>query len=420
MHISETEILEHRKELISATLRSVFALTIGCWLSFGNAEARPLKTSHIETNCLRVMNQTLELYTKELSGESELLDRRLQLSESERWLPKSPQLRTRFERSVLTSGLALSKPRLGLRWAMPSFGGPKNSALALFEVDRLVDRWREAREANIMIDAAMRHLNFRERWLVWAKEEGLAQIAQEELSRAKILFEAGSLTQSQLRRAELRQERVMLKSQTSRKHLRRAVSEMSENAHHIVFDLRASPLKDQCIQSFELPELGIEQTKRPPSIAELSIITQLRLDATEAQSFSGRWIDFVELSYDDNQGDQRLIAEFGFDLPWGNRSLEKNEISMDRRLRKLFSLKAELDRSLKALWASLSEDERGASVPLPYPPSLEDSKLIDLLERAEALELWSLQWLARLEREKLILEWLKLHYHSLKIYVSRE
>ena len=134
------------------------------------------------------------------------------------------------------------------------------------------------------------------------------------------------------------------------------------------------------------------------------LLFELHQRRTEHVRRRGRWVDFVEVSYDEQGGDTRWIAEVGVDLVPLDSSTSSERLRLNQLRATLRELNDVASRDESKLRAQLSLPQTyRAPQPALTQPELTQVPTLDLYELE--VNLWRRRWLHRLSIERILLQW---------------
>lgn len=331
-----------------------------------------------------------------------------------RWMPRSPQLRGRVNQDQRDDEPTSWSGRIGARLYLPAFtvDPPEVRALSI-SLSELPRAWLTARQRRERSQVIETHLLAREAWVSFRSAQESAEIERRRAQISTSLERAGALPSRSARRTALREA-------LAHESLARAESRWvgaSSLVYQITHSQRGAqqrdsasashPLKSACL-SRPTDQKSWDQLKRRAralTVSEAEILLEINQRGTDQARRSGRWFDFIELSYDQRGRDVRWIAEVGVDLiPLDPRDAEESL--------KLHQLRAELrergdeaGRVESSLLAQLELMRELALPPLEITrPKLD--KLIDLELYELEVKLWESRWLRYLSSERTLAQWI--------------
>ena len=355
-------------------------------------------------NLSQVQRENIEA----IESSSELIDAELNVLKQARWLPQAPQLRARTSRGL--EGDDIWRGRLGIRWYIPHFSIPRD--VQDKRIETVLKELTTVFERTARIPLAYMHLAARRRWLTWTTNLIKHRLWSTKYKLLKDLAQSGSINQLQVRRALAQVKLSQLAEQRSR-HAWQALYQNIITRPPSEEPLKLSsrfPLAERCVSPPSSEDVKKRLLTSPPlrSLRELLLTLALM---KEKRTEDRRWIDFIEVSYDQQPDRSRMIAEIGIDLPNLDSRRQLDQRTRTLKQRQLHEMRLGREQEEKTLLAELQAllAEEPSTDYSPDPPHfISDQIPIIEIEMIE-LEIWKQAWSDQLSFEEVHLRWVAAH-----------
>lgn len=388
--------------------RAVTALLVlGLTLSVTCVSTTSLAYPRVLIDCEALLNHRLSQLRAHLAQEHEGIAQAASALTVSRWVPRAPQLRGRIDQDQRRGQADVWSGRVGARLYLPSLTVDPSSRVAPGVSTRdLPKAWLMARRRDVVAQAAELHVAAREAWveLRSAQERAMIHEARHVLSRE--LEQAGALPARASKSARLQLDLAQLDQAQALSRWVSAASLIETLLDDAPLNQPVTPLQSVCAARPQTESAWnlLRQSPRQLSAEEAELLFDLYQRQTEHVRRRGRWIDFIEVSYDERGGDARWIAEVGVDLI----SLDPSTASERLKLRQIRAALREINDE-----ATRNESKLRAQLSLPQTlrapqssltrPELTQLPMLELYELE--VSLWRRRWLHRLSVERTLIRW---------------
>ena len=329
-----------------------------------------------------------------------------------KWIPRSPQLRGRVNQDQRRGQASEWSGRVGTRLYLPSLNTdpPEYRELGISS-DDLPDAWLAARQRLEALEVAELHVDARQAWVKLKASQEWVVIHDTRYQISIKLQRTGAIHKHALRQAMLKHELAQLERDQA---LARWVSALSLiDEAYVGSDqtaTRVDPLQTTCVTKPKTDAEWHQLTRQPRllSTQEAELLFELNQRHTAHSRRRGRWLDFVEVSYDQQGNDTRWIAEVGIDIvPLDPRdSAERLDLHQRRSALRERSDQARKYESRLRAHIEIMRTDTQPQTKLDRPPLNQFSEL-ELYELE--VELWQQLWLRHLSNERTLIRWRATH-----------
>ena len=389
------------------------------------------KTNDEANLCYRQIQQAVKKEQVSLLAAQKVLEAQLMQARQRLNIPKSPQLRTRFESAASALTWEQAQARIGLRWYFPKFLSTQEalSSISRFKINEedLSKYWLKLKQQSRFITKlrdyiADQALIKKQRFFFYQEK-----LIQAEIDLNQSLLESGMstlLTQQVLQKkyAQVQRQKSKANLEWTRFRLKASwLSALSVPNQLSPDDLKVFAEEQSTALTTCLPFITFEQIKslsnqqsqtkalQHLSLKELEALIQVTLQEQKQRLSKHQWLEFIELNYDRRVNDQRMIAELGINLPIATYS-QAEHFKSQHYVQKLDSLRLERQQALSSLNQSKVQKlfQKIFKVKPPLNTAWDLSHLEGIKQAHLELELWYLGQREYQEREQLLLDYLSL------------
>ena len=369
-----------------------------------------------ESVCYRMIKQAVDAEKNSLITARNMLGAQLSQARLKLDLPKTPQVRTRFENTLDQDN---PQSRIGLRWYFPKFNSGRDllSNFRKFSVDKkhLAQQWMTLKKRALFMSKLRNYLKFQALLITQFFYMHQEQLAQAELALNQSLLESGVSTLLKQKTYQKKLSQIGLKKRQIEAKISRFQLKNSWIQYRINSADEAMTLVD-CLPTLRpdlLKELFSksrhESEMKALSIKELELLIKITLQEQKSKLAQHQWLEFFELNYDQSFDSQGLIAEFGINLPIGHQN-DAEQLKSSSYVQEFGQLRVSRQQALANIHLNhesfqrlFHQIEAFKALPRAELKSFDEIELNYL-----KLDLWHLTWLERYELELLFLDYLSL------------
>ena len=328
-----------------------------------------------------------------------------------RWIPRSPQLRGRVNHDQRRGQAGEWSGRVGTRLYLPALTtDPPESVELGVSLRDLPDAWLKAYQQREALRVAELHIVAREAWVALRVAQELDALYEARQQISQNLERAGAVSTRSLKHARLKHELAKLERDQTLGRWVSAVSLIEDMMLKDQQSPRIDPLESACVTR-PTTESAWDQLIQQPRILsaqEAELLLELNQQHTAHVRRRGRWLDFVEVSYDQQGDDTRWIAEVGVDLVSLDPRGSSEELELHQLRSALRERSDEARRAESRLRAQIQLIRAHTTPSLTLDrPALTQLPEIELYELE--VKLWQRLWLRDLSSERTLIQWRVTH-----------
>ena len=395
------------RRLEPTTILIVFVIFFSVLGSLSQSWAEPQSL----INCKVYRDQSVQLLETRLTLESEGMVQVADSVDMNRWIPRSPQLRGRVNQDQRSGQARSWSSRVGTRLYLPALtSDPSVDSIAGLSLSELPLAWLKAKQRQESKRVSELHISAREAWveLKVAQERAAIQKTRHQLSLR--LSGAGALPARVLKQVELQRELAEMDADQALHDWVSINSLMTLNNSADNRKYHRDPLQSVCI-AHPVTQSEWNQILHQPRAhlaSEIELLMKLNYQRLSQSRRRGRWLDFVEVSYDEQDGDGRWIAEVGLDLVPLDTGNSADQLELHKLQSSLQTLKDEAVQHEIRLSTQLSmiraHQKPQRELKRPQLIQLPDLDLYEL-----EVSVWQKRWRRYLSIERVLIQWWATH-----------